>query len=88
MRLRGRWLINIHGHIHCDFNMNKELGNPTSLKTIKAQEASCYQWEIKQARAWGLEQYANHMEVMYNTYYKSFSDPRYKPSISITSKLF
>jgi len=71
-----------HEYIHVGFNANKSLGNPYLNYTQKTQDASCYQWEIKVARAWGLEAYANHLEGIYNKYYKSFLDIRYQPSIT------
>ena len=71
-----------HEYLHVGFNANKSLGNPYLNYTQKTQDASCYQWEIKVARAWGLEAYANHLEGIYNKYYKSFLDIRYQPSIT------
>ena len=72
-----------HEYIHCGFNIDKSLGNPTLYQTRNIQEASCYQWEINQARAWGYEKYATHMERIYNEIYKGYLNPRYQPSISI-----
>ena len=72
-----------HEYIHCGFNIDRSLGNPTLPTTKRVQEASCYQWEIQQARAWGLENYAAHMERIYNEIYQGCFNPRYQPSIPI-----
>ena len=71
-----------HEYLHVGFNADKHLGNPYLESTQKAQDASCYQWEIKVARAWGHDTYANHLEGIYNKKYKSLFDIRYQPSIN------
>ena len=72
-----------HEYIHCGFNIDKSLGNPTLSTTRARQEASCYQWEIQQARAWGLESYANHMEGIYKSKYSMYYNGKYQPSIPV-----
>ena len=72
-----------HEYIHCGFNMNKSLGNPFLDQTQKIQDASCYQWEIQQARVWGYYSYANHMEGIYNANYKGYLNTNYQPSIHV-----